>query len=205
MNSPETTALTLRITDGQATATSLQIAEHFGKRHGDVVRAIRKIEAPEEFTERNFAFSEFVDSTGRRHPMYLVSRDGFSILAMGFTGCHAMKFKLAYIAAFNAMEAKLRSLYVAPLVGEQEFRNGISIKSKLILRDQSHRTMQQLRRETDPAVRRNLYWQLRQVNETLGIPTESMEALVGSALLRLGADPDTADQLKLVMSFGTSA
>ena len=94
-------------TDGQITTTSLQIAEHFGKRHADVIRAIRKLDCPTEFTERNFALSEFTDSTGRKLPCYHITKDGFVFLAMGFTGKEASQWKVAYITAFNKMEADL--------------------------------------------------------------------------------------------------
>lgn len=97
----------LEIIEGQITTTSQQIAEHFGKRHADVIRAIRKLEAPDDFTERNFALSEFTDSTGRKLPAYRITRDGFTLLAMGFTGKEAMQWKVAYLTAFNKMEQEL--------------------------------------------------------------------------------------------------
>ena len=97
----------LKIIDGQITTTSNQVAEHFGKRHADVIRAIRKLDAPADFTERNFALSEFTDSTGRVLPAYRLTRDGFTLLAMGFTGKEAMQWKVAYLNAFNQMEAEL--------------------------------------------------------------------------------------------------
>lgn len=98
----------LEIIDGQITTTSQQIAAHFGKRHADVIRAIRRLEAPAEFIERNFALNEFTDSIGRKLTMYRITRDGFTLLAMGFTGKEALRWKLAYIAAFNRMEAELQ-------------------------------------------------------------------------------------------------
>lgn len=171
----------LGIADGQATATSLQIAQHFGKRHTNVIRAIRKLGCSEEFSRLNFEPRDYVDERGKVQPMYLITRDGFAILAMGFTGQEAMRWKESYIAAFNAMEAKLRALYVAPLVSEKEFRDGIKLRDKLVLMEQSHKTMRQLRAEGDQAVQRNLYWQLRQINETLGIPTEAAGTLLGAA------------------------
>ena len=97
----------LEIIEGEITTTSNQVAEHFGKRHADVIRAIRKLDAPAEFTERNFALSEFTDSTGRVLPAYRITRDGFTLLAMGFTGKEAMQWKVAYLTAFNQMEAQL--------------------------------------------------------------------------------------------------
>lgn len=97
------------VIDGRAVTTSLKIAEVFGKQHKHVLDAIRKLEAPEDFTGPNFRLSEFTDSTGRKLPMYQITRDGFTLLAMGFTGKKAMQFKIAYIAAFNAMEAELKN------------------------------------------------------------------------------------------------
>lgn len=99
----------LVVVDGQITTTSNQIAEHFGKRHADVMRAIKRLECSAEFTERNFALSEFLDATGRKLPCYRITRDGFVFLAMGFTGKEAAQWKEAYITAFNKMEAELRA------------------------------------------------------------------------------------------------
>lgn len=98
----------VELKDGKAVTTSLKIAEVFGKQHKHVIDAIRKIEAPSTFTEPNFRPSEYIDQTGRKLPMYIVTRDGFTLLAMGFTGKAAMQFKVAYIEAFNAMERTIR-------------------------------------------------------------------------------------------------
>lgn len=89
--------------------TSLIVAEVFGKKHFDVLRAINRMECSEEFRERNFAFSKYRPEGQRRsYPFAAISRDGFSMLAMGFTGKAAMAWKERFIAAFNAMEAALR-------------------------------------------------------------------------------------------------
>lgn len=95
---------------GQITTTSLQVAQHFGKRHADVLRAIGKLDCSQEFTERNFALSEFIDSTGRKLPMFHITKDGFVFLAMGFTGKEAAQWKEAYIAAFNRMQDELNRI-----------------------------------------------------------------------------------------------
>ncbi|RRD43511.1 hypothetical protein EII18_02910 [Comamonadaceae bacterium OH3737_COT-264] len=97
----------LEVINGQITTTSLQIAEHFDKRHRDVLRAVTRLECSPEFTERNFAPSDYTDSTGRKLPCYRITRDGFVFLAMGFTGKDAARWKEAYIDAFNQMEAAL--------------------------------------------------------------------------------------------------
>lgn len=164
---------------GQITATSLQLAEHFGKLHKDVLRAIRNLECSAEFNGRNFAPVDYADEKGQLRPMYRITRDGFAFLAMGFTGKEAARWKEAYIDAFNAMEAKLRALYVEPLLDPhaKQFRKGISLRDKLTLQEQGRRTMNNLLNESRPHARRDLYWQLRQVNDSLGIPTDSMEVL----------------------------
>jgi Rha family phage regulatory protein len=89
--------------------TSLDLARRFEKNHKDVLRAIYGIlaEAPDEFAERNFALSDFVDSTGRRLSLYRLSRDAFALLAMGFTGKEALTWKIRYLEAFNALEARV--------------------------------------------------------------------------------------------------
>lgn len=178
------TTPSLLMADGQPMATSLQVAEHFGKRHGDVIRAIRNLGCSDGYRERNFALTinRVPGPKGalRDEPMYHISRDGFALLAMGFTGKEAMRWKEAYIAAFNAMEARLKSLYVEPLVDDKQFRNGIPMHMKFKLQEQSFQIMGRLMAEQRVAARRNLYWQLRQVNDALGIPTESAAQLLGA-------------------------
>lgn len=95
---------------GVPATTSLKVAEIFGKKHLHVLRDIGNLkkDCPQKFTEPNFGLSEYRDSTGRKLPMYILPRDGFTLLVMGYTGKEAMKFKLAYIEAFNAMEEQLR-------------------------------------------------------------------------------------------------
>ncbi len=105
----------LEIIEGQITTTSLQIAEHFGKRHTHVLRAIRNLlaELPEN-ARPNFGLSEFTDDTGRKLPAYRITRDGFTLLAMGFTGKEAMQWKVAYLTAFNKMEQELLARTTRP-------------------------------------------------------------------------------------------
>lgn len=99
----------LTVVDGQVTTTSRQIAQHFGKRHGNVLRDIARIvdEVGPEFAQLNFESSEFADGTGRKLPMYRITRDGFTLLAMGFTGKEATAWKVAYLRTFNKMESEL--------------------------------------------------------------------------------------------------
>ena len=102
----------LTVENDKPMASSLQVAKHFGKRHADVLRSIEAIkkEAPEDWCERNFAFISNITELGhaeRNDPAYMMTRDGFTFLAMGFTGKRAIKWKISYIDAFSAMERTL--------------------------------------------------------------------------------------------------
>lgn len=97
----------IHINNGASFTTSLLIAEKFGKRHDTVLRAIRNLESPADFNERNFAAVDYVDAKGELRPMYNITRDGFSFLAMGFTGKDAAGWKVKFLEAFNAMEREL--------------------------------------------------------------------------------------------------
>lgn len=91
--------------------TSLQVAKHFEKEHKHVLRDIRIIlEADEDgFSESNFGLSSYLTEQNKEMPMYVMSKDGFVLLVMGYTGPEAMRMKKAYIARFNEMEERLRN------------------------------------------------------------------------------------------------
>lgn len=93
--------------DQQAVTTSLQVAEVFGKNHRDVLRTIDDLKDVRNFTQM---FSDGIepDSYGRDRRIYYMNRDGFTLLAMGFTGKKALDFKLKYIEAFNNMEKAIK-------------------------------------------------------------------------------------------------
>ena len=91
---------------GTPVTDSLKVAEVFGKEHRNIIRAIRNIlgvgsnlSAPKWFYE-----STYIDAQGKPRPMFIMTRDGFSLLAMGLTGAKAMQFKVGFIEQFNAME-----------------------------------------------------------------------------------------------------
>ncbi|UMS18030.1 transcriptional regulator [Escherichia coli] len=96
------------IENGRAVTTSVAVAEFFRKLHKNVIQKIEALECSPEFTELNFKPSEYTDSTGRKLPMYQITKNGFVFLVMGFTGKKAAAFKEAYIAEFDRMEAELR-------------------------------------------------------------------------------------------------
>ncbi len=94
--------------DRQAVTTSLQVAKNFEKRHDNVLRDIENLHKDVLNFEEMFIESTELDSYGRDRRIYYMNRDGFSLLAMGFTGKKALQFKLKYIDAFNQMEKQLQ-------------------------------------------------------------------------------------------------
>lgn len=98
---------------GDVRTTSIKIAEAFGKRHDDVLRKLKSLDCSADFTDRNFTASEYRDSTGRKLPMWEITKDGFMFLVMGFTGKKAAAIKEAYIDRFNAMAKQLHQLSAA--------------------------------------------------------------------------------------------
>ena len=103
----------LAVINGTIKTTSLKVAEHFGKQHKSVLRSIKNLDCSSEFSGRNFALtsSDVIQPNGglRKEPSYEMTKDGFTFLAMGFTGKEAAKWKEAYINAFNKMAEQLSS------------------------------------------------------------------------------------------------
>lgn len=95
----------------QVLTNSLLVAEKFGKGHKNVLSSVRELikGCAENSADPMFAETTYInEQNGLSYPMFVMNRDGFTLLAMGFTGKKAMRFKLDYIAAFNAMENALK-------------------------------------------------------------------------------------------------
>ena len=101
----------IEVENGQPVTTSLKVAEIFGKQHSHVMRDIQDKILPnvsENFNQSNFGLVSYKDAKGEYRPMYYITRDGFTMLAMGYTGPTAMLFKEMYINEFNKMAAMLQ-------------------------------------------------------------------------------------------------
>ena len=111
-----TTELVFMGESGQAITNSLLVAKKFGKDHKHVLESIRKLMTAENSAVlQMFEESTYINEQNKTQPMYLMNRDGFTLLAMGFTGVKAMEFKIDYINAFNKMESKIKkSIAVLP-------------------------------------------------------------------------------------------
>lgn len=122
----------LRLVNGTPVVSSLTLAEHFRKRHDDVLKAIRNLirGLPENFNARNFAAVEYLDPKGEKRPAFNLTRDGFTLLAMGFSGAKALAWKVRYIQAFNTMEDRLREKGKSTLLPRQN--EGIERKKQIL-------------------------------------------------------------------------
>lgn len=126
----------ITLSTDQPITSTLKVAEVFGRNHKDVVRKLEGLGCSKSFTERNFTPSEYSDPTGRKLPMYQMTKNGFAILVMGFTGKKAMQFKEAYIEAFDWMADKLaRRLPVDPPISEQQAAYLRSLVSRIAMRE----------------------------------------------------------------------
>lgn len=102
------------LSDTTLTTDSRRVAKHFHKRHDNVLRAFDRLDCGEEFRSLNFE-ETMTDVPGpknsvRQERVIRMTKDGFVLLAMGFTGAEAMKMKIAYIKAFNSMSEALQTI-----------------------------------------------------------------------------------------------
>ena len=113
------------------TTTSLEVAKKFEKNHQHILESIDKLTVENSTVEYMFQKTNYKAENGHTYRMYIINRDGFSLLAMGFTGEKALKWKLDYIKAFNAMESELKRLYTERKQWEIEREKGKLIRHVL--------------------------------------------------------------------------
>ena len=118
----------------KALTTSLKVAETFSKEHKNVLQSIRNLTAENSAVKKMFAESTYVNDRGQEQPMYYMNRDGFTLLAMGFTGRDAMKFKLEYIEAFNRMDELIRNENNLPQTPEEQLQLTMVVTNRLVKR-----------------------------------------------------------------------
>lgn len=164
------------VLNNQVVTSSLRVAEYFGKDHKSVLRAIRIMDCSPEFNQRNFAPVTYKDQKGEQRPMYYMTRDGFTFLAMGFTGKVAAHFKEAYIEAFNNMERTIRenqyTRYAEQILNDEILQLNKRMKAALQSIRQRHGNLYGtygdiqpgIISDTDMSFRDNLHNILAQVN-----------------------------------------
>lgn len=95
------------------------MAEAFEKKHTHVLESIQKLECSDKFRQSNFRLSSYISSQNKELPMYEITRQGFTMLAMGFNGKRAAEFKEAYIEAFDVMESHIREMQKTILTNDE--------------------------------------------------------------------------------------
>lgn len=135
----------LTVIDGHPTTTSNNIADFFEKNHNNVMRDIENVLAvcSKEFSLLNFEQSTYQNSRGQTYKNYILTRSGFAMIALGFTGEKAIRFREAYIRGFDEMEAALHEREIAKIkrdlvkerllpFGEPVVRDAISVGKAIL-------------------------------------------------------------------------
>ncbi|EAL3860821.1 phage antirepressor Ant [Campylobacter coli] len=119
----------LNIKENKVFINSLDLAKVFNKNHRHILQTTKN-QPQNDFTESNFILSTYKDKKGELRPCYNLTRDGFSLLVMGFTGQKAYKWKVEFIKAFNEMEKRLRNIEYEKH-DKLAFRQSLGYKSQL--------------------------------------------------------------------------
>ena len=120
--------LVFRGQNDQVLTTSLKVAEVFEKEHKHVLDAVRKLfTAENSAVKQMFQESTYLNERNQSQPMFVMNRDGFTLLAMSFNGKKALEFKIAYIDAFNKMEAELKSQQTKQLSAAESLLQSVQL------------------------------------------------------------------------------
>ena len=142
----DTEVFVARTENNSMYTTTKDIADKFGKQHKNVLQAVRDLVAGNSATKSMFRESTYTNR-GKQYPMYLVTRDGFTLLAMGFTGSDALEWKMKYISAFNRMAEIIRkelnqlkkSQTQMPKRGTKEFLSLALLDAQQIIEEQERK------------------------------------------------------------------
>ncbi|PAF49446.1 hypothetical protein BKH41_01925 [Helicobacter sp. 12S02232-10] len=120
-----------QIKEFKAFISSNDVAEVFGKRHDNIIAQIKNL-PDDNFSALNFKGVTYKDAKGEIRPAYNLTRDGFSLLVMGFTGSKAYQWKIAFIDAFNKIEFQLRNQLLDSLPAKEKEIADLSQKVRLL-------------------------------------------------------------------------
>ena len=118
--------------NGVPVVSSRDVARRFGKNHRDVLETIRNITAENSAVAKMFHETTYTAANKQEYPMYLMDRDGFTLLAMGFTGKEALEWKVRYIQAFNRMEERLKAEELKAAFGPKQDARLIEAQARLM-------------------------------------------------------------------------
>lgn len=179
--------------DRQAVTDSLKVAESFDKKHKDVLKAWKNLAAQNCATKKMFVESTYVNR-GKDYPMIYMNRDGFTLLAMGFTGKKALDFKLKYIQAFNEMEKRIRQPKSERLEimrkNSATKRAGVLYKiamatdSNISRQKLLHKAAEALTGEKLVPVMQDKYYSVEEVGQQLSLPTYLIDEIANQIHLK---------------------
>lgn len=179
--------------DRQAVTDSLKVAESFDKKHKDVLKAWKNLAAQNCATKKMFVESTYVNR-GKEYPMIYMNRDGFTLLAMGFTGKKALDFKLKYIQAFNEMEKRIRQPKSERLEimrkNSATKRAGVLYKiamatdSNISRQKLLHKAAEALTGEKLVPVMQDKYYSVEEVGQQLNLTTDSIDEIANQIHLK---------------------
>ena len=179
--------------DRQAVTDSLKVAESFDKKHKHVLETARNLAAENSATKKMFVESTYVNR-GKEYPMIYMNRDGFTLLAMGFTGKKALDFKLKYIQAFNKMEKRIRQPKSERLEimrkNSATKRAGVLYKiamatdSNISRQKLLHKAAEALTGEKLVPVMQDKYYSVEEVGQQLNLPTDLIDEIANQIHLK---------------------
>jgi Rha family phage regulatory protein len=176
----------VQIIDRQVVVSSRQVAEKFGKEHKHVLDSVREILKAENSAVRFFQENMYkVEGNNKSYPEYLMNRDGFTLLAMGFTGKEALQWKLKYIAAFNEMEELLKEQEVIPKDLPAALRMAAEIAEKAQALQIENTQQKQIINEMQPKasyydliLQNNTLMSVTQIAKDYGMSAKKMNSLL---------------------------
>ena len=180
--------------DRQAVTDSLTVAKSFEKNHRDVLRSARNLSAQNCAVKKMFFESTYINQQGHEQPLIYMNRDGFTLLAMSFTGKKALDFKLKYIQAFNEMEKRIRQPKSERLEimrkNSATKRAGVLYKiamatdSNISRQKLLHKAAEALTGEKLVPVMQDKYYSVEEVGQQLSLPTDLIDEIANQIHLK---------------------
>lgn len=170
--------------NGQLVVSSMQVAENFEKQHKHVLDAIENIKAENSAVTPMFYETSYKAGTGKNYKMYLMNRDGFSLLAMGFTGSKALEWKLKYIQAFNEMEKTIKEHRDSYMI-EDPVERALKWAEEQKEKQKALKALEEAKPKVetyDALVNRESYVGIREMAKLIGYPVNKM----GAYLVQIG-------------------
>lgn len=175
----------VQIIGRQVVVSSRQVAEKFSKEHKHVLASIKDILSTAENSAVLFQAVEYKASNGKMNPEYLMNRDGFTLLAMSFTGKEALQWKLKYIVAFNKMEELLKEQEVIPKDLPAALRMAAEIAEKAQALQIENTQQKQIINEMQPKasyydliLQNNTLMSVTQIAKDYGMSAKKMNSLL---------------------------